>query len=366
MKATEPEILSGAGGGGGGAMELVAQGHALIRIENETMMQVAVQRPRDEGVVIKGALRELELVPEEAGKAYYSIPYTDRQTGKVTKVEGPSIKAAMALARRWGNCTTGARVLNEDKEGFDVEGVFIDLETNFRITRPQRVSKWFKPRAGGMQQLTIDRQMMAVQAGASKAIRNAILAGLPAYLVGAYDKKARAIVAGKLDAPADAKTTKAVLDAFAKWAVTREQLEGYAELPVEQWTGTQIADLRGLWNAIHDGQATVAEAFGIATETPAATPGETTVTPDSLVGAAVTGENGQHPGGPEQQEREAVAMECRAMLERIAFKPEVIEHMMTKALGTTVMADADVAALTDFRDTLRKIEREIKSGKFKG
>jgi len=247
------------------AIELVAQGATLMRVENETMMSAAVQRPRDEAAIVKASLRELDLVPEEAHRAFYSIPYKERQPGgavKIVRVEGPSIKAAMALARRWGNCTVTCRVLSEDDGGFDLEGVFVDMETNFRIARPQRVAKVFKRRTGQLDTLSPERQAMAIQAGASKAIRGAILAGLPAYLVGAYDRKARQIVGGNLEQPAPAKVVQAVQAAFEAHAVTLAQLEQYAGVPSAAWTGTHVADLRGLWNAIQDGQTTVAEVFG--------------------------------------------------------------------------------------------------------
>lgn len=249
--------------------QLVAQGATLMRIENDVMSAVAIQRPRDEGTVIKRALQELELVPENAGAAYYSIPYRDRNldgTVKMTRVEGPSIKAAMSLSRRWGNCTVAARTMNEDESGWDLEGVFLDYETNFRVCRPFRVSKFAKKRNGGAYRLDPQRELMALQAGASKAIRNATLAGLPDYLVTAYVNRAREIVGGKLDQKADEKQLSAVIRAFKKLDVTQEQLEQYTKLAMAEWTGSEIADLRGLYNAIQDGQVTMAAALAEVSE----------------------------------------------------------------------------------------------------
>lgn len=266
----EPEVVSG-----NAAEQLVAQGSTLMRIENEVMLSVAVQRPRDEAIVIKRALQELALAPECAKAAYYSIPYKERQVDgsyKVVKVEGPSIKAAMSLARRWGNCTVASRLMNEDESGWDLEGVFVDFETNFRVSRPFRVSKVAKKRGGGTYRLDPQRELMALQAGASKAIRNATLAGLPDYLVSAYNNRAREIVGGKLDQKAPPETVAAVIRAFVKFNATQEQLEAYTKLKVELWTGTEVADLRGLWNAIQDGQITAEEAFAVADPDPIAKP----------------------------------------------------------------------------------------------
>lgn len=263
---SEVEVMNGAGSTG---EQLVAQGATLMRIENETMLAVAVQRPRDEAVVIKKAVGELNLAPENAKAAYYSIPYRERQQDgsyKVVKVEGPSIKAAMSLARRWGNCTVASRIMNEDETGWDLEGVFVDFETNFRVSRPFRVSKVAKKRGGGTYRLDPQRELMALQAGASKAIRNATLAGLPDYLVAAYNSRAREIVGGKLDQKATPETIAAVMRAFAGIDVKQEQLERYTKMAIDLWTGSEIADLRGLWNAIQDGQITADEAFAIAAE----------------------------------------------------------------------------------------------------
>jgi hypothetical protein len=347
------------------AAALVSQGHAVLRIENDSMLQVATQRPRDEQAVVTGALRELDLIPEEAGKAFYSIPYRERQpdgSTKVVKVEGPSVKTAMALARRWGNCTTGARVLNEDKEGFDLEGVFIDLESNFRVSRPFRVSKWYKPRAGGAQLLSVDRQQQAVQAGASKALRNAILAGLPAYLVSAYEKKARALVAGNLDAAADKKTVDAVLRAFEKWQVTEEQLATYTGLPVAGWTGTEVADLRGLWNAINDGQTSVEEAFrGEAALAQTGGPGVSILTPETLSAGTVTGENAPREADVLKTEHGQRLAAILTLKDALALKGEPwADYVTTYIAKGADIAKADVAQLADLQAALEKAAKAKK------
>lgn len=257
----DPEVMNDT------PVDLVRQGERLMRIENDTMLQIAVQRPRKEQEITKAALQELELNPDQAKSAYYSIPYKERIQGqpgkfKITKVEGGSIKAAMALARRWGNCTVGGRVMSEDEQGWDIEGVFIDLESNFRVSRPFRVAKFYKARTGEINYLSVDRQLQALQSGASKAIRNAVLAGLPAYLVNGYVDKAKVLTGGKLDATPKPEVLQSLLNAFAKMKVTQAQLERYTELPAAKWLGAEIADLRGLWNAIQDGQIKADEAFG--------------------------------------------------------------------------------------------------------
>jgi hypothetical protein len=286
------------------AENLVAQGATLMRIENDSMLAVAVQRPRTPKKVLAAAIEELQIVPEEAKKAYYSIPYKEKQpdgTKKIVKVEGPSIKASMALARLWGNCSVTARSLSEDAIGANLAGIFIDLETNFRVERPMRVTRLMKARNGGTWTLNPLQWLAAVQSAASKASRNATLNALPAWLVAGYMKQARILAAGDPDSKADPKKVAGVLKAFARFKVTQDMLERYVETPIAEWMGDHLATLIGLGNAIADEQMTVAEAFDEEEPTagapsPAPTTGSSTVTPDSLVGATVTGEDGATPG----------------------------------------------------------------------
>ena len=92
----DPEVMNDT------PVDLVRQGERLMRIENDTMLQIAVQRPRKEQEVTKAALQELELNPEQAKSAYYSIPYKERIPGqpgqfKITKVIVRQIKTDPAL-----------------------------------------------------------------------------------------------------------------------------------------------------------------------------------------------------------------------------------------------------------------------------
>lgn len=350
---------------GDGPAQLVAQGYAVLRIENETLAQVALQRPRDETKVLSGAVKELDLVPEEASKAYYVIPYRDTAPGgeqKMVEVTGPSIKAATALARRWGNCSATARILDEDADSVGLEGVFIDFETSVRFTRPIRVSKWMKTRRGVIL-LNPKRLEAAVAAGASKAMRNAILTGLPAYLVNAYDKRAREIAGGKAEVKLDAKTRTAIIKAFGKFQVTEDQLADYLDKKVEEWTGADRARLIGVYNALDDGQTTAQEVFGGGTSTEEQTgtdgaTGDTTLTPDSLSGAIVTGED--NAGPTDKPKSAAPDPERAALVTRIAGKlnglstKKVNEHLAAVDLKT--IDDFDTADLSALQDLATRLE----------
>lgn len=301
--AMESEIVGNAGMGSD-ASALVARGATLMRVENDAMLAVAIQRPRDEKKVLKGAIEELHMVPEEAKRAYYSIPYKERQPDgsmKLVPVEGPSIKAAMALARRWGNCSVTARTLSEDAVGADLAGIFLDFETNFRVERPFRATRLMKKRNGGTWTLNPQQWIAHLQATASKASRTATLNGLPAYLVAQYLKHARIIAAGDPDSKADPKKVAAVLRGFERYKVTQDMLEKYVDAPIAEWMGDHLATLIGLGNAIADKQLTVEEAFDLpeadgSTSTPAGPASATNgITADAVANGTATATNNTPP-----------------------------------------------------------------------
>lgn len=270
---------------------LVASGATLMRIENENMQAVSLAHPRNETQVLDGALAELEQYPDMAVRYYYSIPYAEeRGSDRKVEVKGPSIHAALSLGRRWGNCVVRGYQVGEDEDKVYLSGVFLDMQTNFRVERPHTVSKWLRRRDGKTQLLSEQRQVMAVQAGASKAMRNAILNGLPDGLVEAFYQRARSIAARE----AKERWSK-MLTAFREFGVTREMIEDHLGHPLEKVTENEITDLGGIYNALNDGQAQATDIFGKRTKPSAE---DTSTVADVMAqGAEVTGgaEKAQEP-----------------------------------------------------------------------
>lgn len=245
---------------------LVSQGLALTKIENETQTQIALQRPRNKAMIYKDVMIELDMLPEFAAKAYYSIPYKN-EMGGTTYVEGPSIKAAMSLARQWGNCSNSGRIIEDTEDRIIVEGVFIDYETGFRTLRQVSVARgYWSKQLKRVVPLREDRLNMSIQAGISKAVRNAILASLPVGLVDGYKDHAKNVatanLGGKKDvlkSPGD-RLNKAK-EMFFKLGVTEKQWAEYLDGSTLEMDDL-IPHLIGLFNSIQDGQKTVEDVFG--------------------------------------------------------------------------------------------------------
>lgn len=284
-----------------GGEALVASGLQIVKVEDDRMSSVAVLRPRDEKQVFDTALAELDEHPQLAAESYYSIPYKDHtkdpSTGCTRKaddncpvksrVEGIGIDGAQSLLRRWKNATATARIVGEDDESVHLEGVFIDLEHNTKVTRPFRVSKIKRYRSGDTYVLSEDKLAQAVGAGVSKVIRNAILSGIPGPLKRRYFEKAQALAAS-----VTSEKIPELLEAFKTYKVDRAMLERYfGEL--EGLSGADYARLRGLFVGLRDGWTTVEQVFNAKDEGPSE-PHPDSVD-DVLAGGATESSRGNAP-----------------------------------------------------------------------
>ena len=247
------------------AGELIEKGLTIARIENDSIQAMAIQNKRNEVVVAEGALQELEIFPEYASKAFYSIPYKNDKGG-TTNVEGPSIKSAMALARRWGNCSNAGRIVSEDDERVVVEGVFIDHQTNIRTMRQVSVPKVvYSKYDKSFHRIRPDRMQITLQAGISKAVRNAILASLPFSLVDAFVAKAKELInnppkkrgAGK----PKALTLNDLKKEFMRVQVSPKMFDEYVAGTTFETNEEVVAHMVGLLNSIKDGQTRVEDIF---------------------------------------------------------------------------------------------------------
>ena len=233
------------------------------------MMEGAWSNPRDLEKVKANCFKELEIVPGLAARAYYSIPYNDKGGGK-SLVEGPSIKAAMTLARNWHNCFNDGRVVDEDKSNYYVNGIFFDLEANLTTIRQIKVSKFYKPKGSqGVVPRNADMMYLAVQAGISKAVRNAILASLPDWLVQAYFNKAKQLVInppkeqGKETESIQVRVQKGKAIICKEFKVTADEMEAYITNNADCYEddASLLTHLLGLFNGLKDGQINVDQVF---------------------------------------------------------------------------------------------------------
>lgn len=254
---------------------MVQGGQAVIRIENESMQTLAIQRPRPAvTAILKEAVEELEAVPEFAETAFYVLPFKERSdddNSKIVKIEGLSIKAANALRRHFRNIASSTMTVEETDRTVVVQGRAVDLETNTGSAKEKNVSKYaINKKTKQEYPLRPDRLQMAIDAGKSKAERNAILALLPEALKITYFRKAKEIAAKRLGGgdkkalPIGERRALAVKK-FAELGVKEETLLAHLKITKrEEMTEDNIGELIGIFNSVNDSEMSIADAFGIA------------------------------------------------------------------------------------------------------
>ena len=247
-----------------------SQGASIVRLQDESMQAIAIQRPRDIETVKNSAIAEVEAFPEQADRYFYSIPYRttrcDHPIGKMCPtcemVEGPSVHAALALQRYWGNCTSSWRVDSEDADHVWLVGVFLDYQTNTRFEKSFRASKKIRKRDGTTYPLNDQKLTMAMNAAGSKAQRNAIMAGVPDPLKIMILSRAKQLAVGENPSQTiSEKQVGEIVKAFGTYNVTLELLVTKLGVPSDQWTMAHRSQLKGLYNALVDGEASE-ELFG--------------------------------------------------------------------------------------------------------
>lgn len=304
-----------------GAEAILKEGGALVRIENMTQMTIAVQRPRKEAEIKKEALAELDMYPEAAHDAIYNKPVgKDYDTGKQKYAQGLSIRAAEALAYRWGNNAFAVEILGDD--GMIVSGVaiFLDYERNARRAIPFRVSRKYRAKGGTMKIIPEDRfHDVVVPAKQSKALREVILRSLPPGLKKEYERKAKAI-RSKEEKP---ERWGRLLRAFSNLGVDQKAIEGMMKKDVVAFTDDDYDEIQGVWNAIQDGETTVAQAFGKDVGDDAAEGPKAPVSVDAILGGGGGEfEEGRKPGAKPKEGDESKQGRFWKMIQAVSPDPE--------------------------------------------
>ena len=237
---------------------------AVARSRVELDQQVATARayPRSIKRFLSECMDMATLNEQVAGECIYALPA--RKGGDDNKaISGPSARLAEIVASAWGNCRAGARVVDEGAEFITAQGMFQDLERNVHVT--MEVRRRITGRNG--RRYSADMIGVTGNAACSIALRNAVFKGVPkAFWSGVY-QAARQAALGK--GTLEEKRSSAIKYAWDKFKVKPEQV--FAALGVagaEDLGLDELANLKGMYHAINEGEITATEAFAPREEAP--------------------------------------------------------------------------------------------------
>jgi hypothetical protein len=230
---------------------------------------MALQRPRSMAVARKRLLDDCRR-PAFAEAAIYNKPVGDG-------VEGPSIRMAEAAARAMGNVLAEVAAIYDDSEKRIVRVSATDLESNVTYPMDVTISKTIersKPQDGRkiiarrknsrgrdvyVIEATDEEILDKERATASKALRTCLLRLIPGDILEeameqCYRTRADAIKANLPEAQ------QKMVVAFKSIGVTAAQLVDYVGHAISDVTVEELGELRALYTAIKDKEATWSDA----------------------------------------------------------------------------------------------------------
>lgn len=228
---------------------------SMSRGELEVAMMMAKRNPRSIGNFRTEAMTMATLDIDVAMSCFYKM----KRGGKI--IEGPSVRLAEIAASAWGNMKFGGRVVETTDSHVTAQGVAFDLERNTSYSIEVRRS--IRDREG--RRYSDDMIVMAGNAAAAIAVRNAIFKVVPTAYVRPIFERAKLIAIG------DVKTLgmrrQGMIDEFAKMGVSKESiLARLGKATIEDIGLSEFEDLVGVFTAIRDGETNIDAEFPVVSE----------------------------------------------------------------------------------------------------
>lgn len=178
-----------------------------------------------------------------------------------TKVTGPSIRLAEELARQWGNIVCGVTEIVRMAGHSECLAYAWDLETNFRDERRFTVRHWRDTRQGGYA-LTEERDIYEVIANmGARRKRACILAVIPGDVTEAAVHQVDVTMKTKIEF--NPERAKKMLEGFAEYGISKEQLEKRIQRRWDTLTPALFLQLGRIFNSMKDGASQPGDWFEI-------------------------------------------------------------------------------------------------------
>lgn len=178
-----------------------------------------------------------------------------------SKVVGPSIRLAEALAQNWGNLDFGFVELEQRNGESQVMAYCWDLETNTRQTKIFSVPHVRETKRGNYP-LTKPRDIYEQVANqAARRVRACILGIIPGDVVEEAIEQCHKTLLGKDDTPLIDRIKKCVQIAEKEYQIPQESLEKYIGCKAEAFSMNDLIRLNRVFNSIKDGMAKREEIF---------------------------------------------------------------------------------------------------------
>jgi len=271
------------------AVQAMPADMAILKLENETIQSLAAARPRNHKQILADIKEQLEAYPSFAEAAIYAKPVgrendkcgacgvelfrkqgrpqtscfkcksTNIVRGEMKFARGLSVRAAEAIAEAYGYCRIRSDVSPIDDDTVKIEATFTDYQKGRIWQDAGIVSKWYKRRDGRMEKIPDDRfYNVTVKAEMSRRVREVITRSVPpglrSELYGIAETRMKAVLSPEV--------VDTIIAKYATKKVTLEMIEEHiGRTKAAGWREQDRLHLLSIWNAIEEGETTIAEAF---------------------------------------------------------------------------------------------------------
>lgn len=256
------------------AMSAPAAANSMLSTREAQEVQAAVfmakRFPRNENEALARILRACDRVGL-ATKAVYSYPKGG------SKVSGPSVRLAEAMAQAWGNIQSGVVEL-EQRDGESTCMAYCwDIETNTRECKIFTVKHQISTK-NGMKVLTDPRDIYELVANqGARRKRACILNIIPGDITDEAVARCNKTLQGNNRRPLIDRLREMVDIFQTRYSVPLSSIEKYFGYPLDVFTEQDGMDLAGIYNALRDGVSKREDYFQL----PKVSPKEEEQQPDS-------------------------------------------------------------------------------------
>ncbi|PAE75128.1 MULTISPECIES: hypothetical protein [Bacillus amyloliquefaciens group] len=224
--------------------------------EVQAAMVIAKKFPRD----VYAAFDRIKKACERrllAENAVYEYPRGG------TKVSGPSIRLAEALAQNWGNIDYGIMELEQKAGESSVMAYAWDLETNTRQTKIFTVKHERKAK-GTVTKLNDARDIYEMVANqGARRVRSCILGVIPGDIVdAAVDMCQKTLINGHKE-PLEDRLRNALSTFKKEFGITKEMIEEYIGSNVDAFTEQDFLKIGRIYTSLRDGMAKKEDYFNV-------------------------------------------------------------------------------------------------------
>lgn len=225
--------------------------------EVQAAMVIAKRFPRNEVESYNRIIRACKR-HTLAEQAMYEYPRGE------TKVSGPSIRLAEAMAQNWGNLDFGIIELEQKNGESQVMAYAWDLETNTRQTKIFSVPHIRSTKKGNFP-LKDPRDIYELVANqGARRLRACILGVIPGDVIDSAVAQCEATLIGQCEGPL-IDTVRQIANTFSeKYGVTVPMLEKYIGCKIESFTMNDLIRLKKVYRSLEDGMAKREDVFEVA------------------------------------------------------------------------------------------------------